>query len=315
MIRNVATIHGLVLVAGTLLLQARPARGDESYTVILQRCGEDSLDPEQGHRRNEWARQCFPDKKSLIDVFEGMNQYALVHNAATDSWKGPLAPSLSLAHLGFLGIGSVSRHALASATQMPSCDGWEIKAFCVVSCYTPEQRILFEEGYVPIVDATERLLSNVVTLRRDSTLEGLLFQTLPVESYSRSWRDASEVVRTFDMESGGRLRVTLNHPMVTAEGVVKPALEVKAGESLVKKDGAFDPIARTHDDLFFGKVYNITPASNDPVENIVVAEGYLNGSARYQFDQAFVDLYYRKMLRETMDLGGAVPEVSTRSEP
>jgi hypothetical protein len=292
MTRN-SVMMKIVIVLAATLPQARPAHAAESAVFILQRCSENDLDKEHGKRRNAWAKHCFPDKREAIDKFEKDGFYALVHNKKTDSWNGPLAGRTT----NFFGIPSF-HHLLT----MPSCQDWELIAYCVFSCYTPEQRVLFEEGYVPIVEATERLVSSVVTLRSDSRLEELSYQSLPVESYSRSFRDASEVVRTFELASGGRLRVTLNHPMVTAEGMVKPANEVDVGESLVKQDGSFDPIVRTRDELFFGKVYNVAPASSDPIENIVVAEGYLNGSSKYQYQQAFVDVYYRKMLRETIDL-------------
>jgi len=250
------------------------------FITIRSRCDENNLDNDQGRGRNLWAMNCFPGEVEEISAHSSQIplEYALVSDESEANWNAPTTPTL------------------------PCSPFTKLHAFCVASCYTPEQRVLFEEGYVPIGQATERLVSSVVTLRSDSGLGELLYQSLAVESYTRSWRDASEVVRTFEMESGGRLRVTLNHPLVTSEGMVKPAFDVEEGEALIKDDGSFDPIVSTHDELFFGRVYNVAPVSNDPVENIIVAESYLNGSANYQYNQAFVDLHYRKMLRQTIDL-------------
>jgi len=252
--------------------------GPLTQPLIEQRCTENNLDPPQADLRNAWATKCFPDKMVVANEVRSVKLYALVYDATTNNWIGPLDPNAP-------------------------CGSWQFKALCVASCYTPEQRVLFEHGYVPIIEATESLLPSVVTLRPESSLDELSFQLMPVATYTRSWQDGSEVVRIFEMKSGGRLRVTQNHPMVTSEGMVKPAFDVGEGESLIRATGEFDPIVSIRDELYFGKVYNLAPASNNALENIVVAEGYLNGSANYQYNQLFVDLQYRKLLRESIAEG------------
>ena len=70
---------------------------------------------------------------------------------------------------------------------------------------------------------------------------------------------------------------------MNGEGFMLEASKFKIGDSLVKLDGSLDPIVSIDADAqFFGKVYNISPVSNNDHENIVVAQGFLNGSQKYQ---------------------------------
>lgn len=84
------------------------------------------------------------------------------------------------------------------------------------------------------------------------------------------------------MKSGGKLSVTLNHPLVDGEGYMKKAEEFKIGDKLVLANGKKDKIVQINVVDFFGKVYNVAPKSNNSQENIVVAKGYLNGSHKFQ---------------------------------
>ena len=61
-----------------------------------------------------------------------------------------------------------------------------------------------------------------------------------------------------------------------------------------------DPIAKIEINKIFGKVYNVKPVTLDYVSNIVVAEGYLNGSVRYQneFLNTINSLILRRSLAE-----------------
>ena len=53
----------------------------------------------------------------------------------------------------------------------------------------------------------------------------------------------------------------------------------------MKADGTLDPIVDIQKATFFGKVYNLAPVTTDRVSNILVAQGYLVGSVRFQNDE------------------------------
>jgi hypothetical protein len=85
---------------------------------------------------------------------------------------------------------------------------------------------------------------------------------------------------------------------VDENGVVKTADKFKVGESLIHYLTGLDPIVSIKKEGYFGKVYNLAPNTKLPLSNILVAQGYLNGSSYFQNDG--VDLQNRKLLRRTV---------------
>lgn len=63
---------------------------------------------------------------------------------------------------------------------------------------------------------------------------------------------------------------------------MKVAEEFKVGESLVQSGGTLDAIVSINEIKYFGKVYNVFVQSNAPHKNVVLINGYLNGSAFFQ---------------------------------
>lgn len=173
--------------------------------------------------------------------------------------------------------------------------GMSVVAFCTSSCYTAEQKVLFPDGPVNIKTAKTLKLPEVVVLAENSTFENLSLDSLPVESYTEEVRPVWQDILRFKMKSGGSLDVTLNHPIVDENGVIKTADKFKVGESLIHYLGGLDPILSIVKRQHYGKVYNLAPDSRHPISNVVVAEGYLNGSSYFQNDG--VDLQNRKLLR------------------
>ena len=129
-------------------------------------------------------------------------------------------------------------------------------------------------------------------------MEALLFQTTTVGSYSIDIAPAKQDLLLFQTASGNTLRVTLNHPIVDSTGTVRQAKEFTQGEELIRSDGSLDPIVAIEPQRFFGKVYNVAPVTRDEVTNIVVAQGFLNGSSRYQ-NESLKDLN-RSILRRNI---------------
>lgn len=69
--------------------------------------------------------------------------------------------------------------------------------------------------------------------------------------------------------------------MLTA-GIMVEAKTLKIGDELFSVDGSGDRIVRTELKTLVGKVFNVDIASNELAENVVVAEGLLNGAIYYQ---------------------------------
>jgi hypothetical protein len=160
-----------------------------------------------------------------------------------------------------------------------------VNAFCEASCFTPEQKILFSDGEVPILDARQAMRKDLVTLAKDATLDGLKYQTNQTYSYTEELRDSQHTLIEITTRSGGHLRVTDEHPLIQGEGILVQARTLKVGDDLIRKDGSRDPIIAVEKTQYFGKVYNIRPVTTDPVTNVLVAEGFLVGSSAFQNDE------------------------------
>ena len=69
---------------------------------------------------------------------------------------------------------------------------------------------------------------------------------------------------------------------------------------MIQKNGDFDPIVYISEvEPFFGKVYNVMPKEYDLKSNIVVVQGFLNGSSRFQ--NSYIDKLQRQILHDTFD--------------
>jgi hypothetical protein len=170
---------------------------------------------------------------------------------------------------------------------------------CEAGCYAPDQKIAFTQknkpALLPIQKAFETFGSElksspspkesdlrVYSVMKGSTLDSLTFGTLPLKRIVASAKDENNTILTFRTESGGELKVTPEHPLISSLGQFRKAQHFKVGDSLVLQTGQLDPITEILESSFFGKVYNLEPRSSDPTENIHVAQGFLAGSLAVQ---------------------------------
>jgi hypothetical protein len=172
--------------------------------------------------------------------------------------------------------------------------GFYVNGFCTSSCYLPGERISFEGGTEGILDAMNQLRTGVTTLTPKSTLGKIQTRTDDVASYTHDLRDATQVIFTIKTRSGGELRVTDKHPVLEGNGRIVQASSLKAGNHLLKADGTRDEVVSVTRSDYFGKVYNLKPVSTNRVANILIAQGFLVGSSRFQNDD--VDFINRIIL-------------------
>jgi len=170
---------------------------------------------------------------------------------------------------------------------------------CQPGCYTPDQEVLFaSSGSTSIGEAFKRGLTDLVTLSPDSAFDNLSLMTNSVRNYTFDFKDYQQEIFVFRMASGGHLKVTTQHPIVTEKGTIKPAIDFRPGERLVRQTGELDEIVSIDRVDWFGRTFNVSPQTTDVVSNIVVAQSYLNGSGRYQFE--YLQELNRVILRETI---------------
>jgi hypothetical protein len=177
-----------------------------------------------------------------------------------------------------------SLYSSATGTVSSMSSTYYVNGYCEASCYTPDQEILFEGGYVSILDALNARREDLITLSDDSTLDSIKMKKNSTYGYTVETRDTKHKIYVITTESGGQLRVTDQHPVINGEGRMVKAETLKVGHELVKADGSRDTIVSIEKTEHFGKVYNVRPVSEALVSNVLVAQGFLVGSSRFQND-------------------------------
>ncbi len=167
-----------------------------------------------------------------------------------------------------------------------ACDipeDYTIIGFCGAGCFTPGQRLWFPEGDMAIGEAELRGLKQVMTLGEDSTLDNVSYQVSEITGagYIQTKEPQKEAVVTL-MTAHKSLTVTLNHPMIMADGSVRKAEDVKVGDQLINVDGEKETVVNLERDEFFGKVLNVETAQKNLQSHILVAEGLLTGDFAIQ---------------------------------
>lgn len=258
---------------------------------VAHRCSQDSLNNTEAHKRYEWLVKCAPQVpviKEFLDQFEdvqaksgkekftldgsGRILYPTFMNRATKPEKAWIAP----------------KGAKGENTSCNVPNTVYVAAVCVSSCATPEELIIAEDvktgklSGVPFINALTSNIKFVGTLSSHSGMNSKELKKTRVDQWVTELVDSEHQILEFRTKSGGLLKVTLNHPLVSEEGKMREAVDFKVGDSLVKLGGVKDEIVSITQVPYFGKVYNVFVKSNDLIKNVVVTNGYLNGTAFYQ---------------------------------
>jgi hypothetical protein len=75
---------------------------------------------------------------------------------------------------------------------------------------------------------------------------------------------------------------------------------LKKGDRLAKANGTTARLTEVKTVSFTGTVWNVEPASRDKTENILVGQGFLTGSVRFQNEWA--DEAFRLSRRDDLDV-------------
>lgn len=285
---------------------------EESFCrdYVARRCSQDSLNNTEAKGRYDWMVKCqndLPVIKEFLTNFDnvtlkvdgkelsvggkGRELYPTFMNTAFKPEKPWIAPKV----------------ATAPCT-MPATA--YIATVCVSSCATPEQQILAQEQasgklkYMPFIEALTKNAGFVASLQSAQSMGSKAVVKTKVDQWVTELIDTEHDILVFKMKSGRELKLTPNHPVVTAEGMMKKAGEFKAGEALVQLGGVLDPIESITPIKHFGKVYNVFVQSNAIHKNILVTNGYLNGSAYFQNEGAKDmnrSLFRQKLTRGVFD--------------
>lgn len=255
---------------------------------VKNRCEDDLIGTkEQVEERVRWYAKCFfsdIEDESIGSSDEEKQSFWI--NLTLYKNADPLKGYKNIIDFPVFTDESYSHVWISPKDRNASCEvkeGFKARMFCESGCYSGSMKIRLIDGDISIKEAKSRsLFSSVMVLEPGSHFDQLEWKYLPIDHYLEDLRPVQQELLRFHTESGSLLEVTKNHPLVAADGNIKTADSFRIGQFLVKADGSYDQILRIEPFAFYGKVYNIFPASKDLYENIVIAEGLLNGSGWYQ---------------------------------
>ncbi|MBJ6761643.1 hypothetical protein JGU66_12780 [Myxococcaceae bacterium JPH2] len=300
----------LTAVIGALVLST-PAFA--AYAPTNYRCTFDQLNSDQAYGRQRWAKRWQQQNPYATTQWGGLDMrywhssYSTEANdaaaLATPIWLYPIYVDPANMYSPWKGPGAYgSTTATLTGAQIQTDipytfkpAGIQMDGLCEPGCYAPDQEILLSSGPMGIQSALESGQMDLVTLTPDATFSALTFMDNTVEHYTLDRDAADQEIVTFHTESGGVLRVTTEHPLVVPEGNLKRARELGVGDRLVNQDGKFDTIVSLEKSIEHTRVYNVRPVTTDYTSNIVVAQGFLSGSQRFQSE--YVEEMNRLILR------------------
>jgi PKD repeat protein len=280
---------------------------EESYCRDLtpHRCSQDSLDNDHAHARFDWMVKC-QDKVPAIKEFLTVFNDVKYKSYGLDTPGRVLYPTFM--------ITNPAKPWIAPTSKTAACDvpaSAYIAGVCVSSCATPDQQILVDVAndkklkYMPFIQALTQNVDRVATLQSNSSMSSKQLDSTKVDVWVTEMLDTDHDILVFTMKSGGQLKVTTNHPILNSKGMMQLSSEFKVGDSLVQLGGKLDQIVSIEKIVYHGKVYNVFVKSSAPQKNVVVTNGYLNGTAFYQNEGA--DAMNRDLFRDHL-LKGAFPE-------
>lgn len=310
--RKIVTITSAILAFGVVFHASAPALA----WVNSPRCTNDQLmSTDLADGRSNWARSMkqqtgnsyYLSNAANLEIINPANEnyhlYPIYATMAGTAYIGP-GPSGYLANQGPAGyLAGASGRATTKAGVEAVTQGYKHAQVynewvCQPGCYTPDQEVRFAGGMVPIQRAVDKGVIDVVTLAPEATLDKLLFMTNEVASFTFDMKDAEQDILVFETASGNHIKVTTEHPLVAEDGSIRRAADFREGEGLVREDGSPDAITSIETVRWYGRTYNLRPVTTDLVSNVVVAQGYLNGSGRYQLE--YLRELNRVILRENI---------------
>ncbi|SMF34858.1 hypothetical protein [Pseudobacteriovorax antillogorgiicola] len=296
---NVSLVVGAALMSSTVSM-ASQFKKPAVNSIYDLRCENDSLNTATARVRLLWA------KNSKIIPLRTFNKwyYTVVIDEDTLESKVTLDP---LPYYPTFGKWDAAAKKVVGGYWKPEAHGMPdvVPApntwigSCRASCYTPYQQILTDNGYMEIQDALDSLYPTIATVKLGSTLESVDLEFSDIGKYVISGDDSLHDIVTLVTEDGGEIEVTDNHPLVDGKGYIREAKTFDIGDQLVTEDGLKVSITAIDSKEFYGQVYNYEPKQESLLGNIVVAQGFLNGSARYQSSyKSYLD---RELVRTQID--------------
>jgi hypothetical protein len=272
------------------------------------RCQDDWLTtPQAARARLEWVMGCLSARTSQPDAQVAASQTPEAQ-FLNQGIQVLLQMQLELANQGqafkYPTLGRVNRNTFVIQQgkefippHQNDCSAFEndldltVVGLCNPGCFTPEQTVLFSQGYLPVGDANIEATPEVVTLSAASSPAKLEFVETPVRQFvntpsEQRRKEGKTTIIVIEAVGGFQLRLSEEHPVLMASGVMKRADEVSTGDQVLSfkvvngSTGVPKPVrvTRTSRVPYFGNLVNVDLETLEPTQNVIVSNGILVGS-------------------------------------
>ena len=236
-----------------LFLMAVSNVASAATSTMLSRCLEEQIgDHNAGRQRNAWAVKCGFARPAYVNELNLENEYIVFNegNAPVD-------------------------------VNEPCTGDWTRQTTCRISCFTESQTVYFDKGAMTLKEAFESNddLSLVVVTGVDKNKKAQEWSMEGIDTFISGKHKG--LVYEFVLSNGVRVEVTKTHPMVMDDASVLPAKALSVGQSLLGIGGPTE-IKEINLLPYDGMVWNVQPVSVEKERNIIVSQGILFGSARFQ---------------------------------
>ncbi|EQC50981.1 Hint domain-containing protein [Bacteriovorax sp. DB6_IX] len=265
------------LLVTTMLLSHLSSMAAGGFAEARCAAWGDNLNQPQAKERMKWAMTCDPANRRLL--------YTYRTYTAPDGSKRPAYPIYGLPNEDFTKDPSNPLKWYPPKSANADCyipEGYDIIGFCASGCYTADQLIQTGNGEYKIANMLNNKMKSVTTLDKDSSLSDLRTKEGEVLSYMKSIVDGEHRIIIIETESGKRLEVTEEHPLVLASGHYADANQLKVGSKLLSELGEVEVITKLSEKQYHGKVFNLRTKGSAETDRVIVAGGLLNGDLTVQ---------------------------------
>jgi hypothetical protein len=226
--------------------------------------------------RNEWAQKCgYITTHAMLNIMNSEGTYIVFSNGRAGGGSGD--------------------YDVPVRAEKPCNNNLIKQGFCYTGCYAPSQKMDFFGEVSEISHAYSKNIQEVNALSADSRSDDILMNFAPQKIKSYVAGETKEDLIHFTSDLGNQLSVTFDHPLVGISGNIIKAKDLHEGNYLLAADGRLARIISKRIVPFEGKVWNIRPLSQNKRENILIADGILTGSHRFQsqWSDDITRLYFR----------------------
>ena len=265
------------IITGALILASVNTIAAGGFAELRCAGWGDNLNQPQAAERWKWAMRCDVPNSRILWTYR---EYTAPGGA-----KRPAYPIYGLIDEDYTKEPTNPLGWFPPKTASADCyipENYDIIGFCAGGCYTADQLILIDQRELSIKDMIEGNEKQVMTLDQDSTLDSIRIKEGTVSSYMKSVTSGMQEIVSLETDSGKKLSVTLEHPLVTEDGEFVVAQDIEVGTKLLNEFGETEIVNSVSTKTQDTKVYNLRTSGANETDRILIAQGLLNGDLSVQ---------------------------------